>query len=101
MKTTLSENIQMLAEDQAAFCKVIGNPQRVMILWLLMEKEMTTNEIALAIGASQQSTTRHLNILEFNKLVKSRREERNTFYRIADNEQTQSCLLFKTRPKLY
>jgi DNA-binding transcriptional ArsR family regulator len=99
MRPELFEVLQLLAERQAGFFKALGSPQRVLILWLLTGSEMTLSEIALTIRASQQSTSRHLNILDFNKLVESRREHENVYYRIADNRQIQNCLILKNKPQ--
>jgi DNA-binding transcriptional ArsR family regulator len=93
------EEIQLNAERQAGYCRALGSPERVLILWLLMEKEMTINEIALTIKASHPSTIRHLNILGFNKLVESRQVHQSVIYRLADNEQTQECLVLKNKPQ--
>jgi DNA-binding transcriptional ArsR family regulator len=97
-RTKLFEAIQLQAERQAGLCRALGNPDRVLILWLLMEKEMTVNEIALAISASQPSISRHLNILMFNKLVEARQYRQNVFYHLADTEQSQRCLILKNKP---
>lgn len=99
MQSELFEEIQLNAERQAGYCRALGNPERVLILWLLVEKEMTSSEIALTIKASPQSTARHLNILSFNKLVESRRDHQDVFYHIPDNEQTQKCLILQNKPK--
>lgn len=99
MKPDVFEEIELQAERQAGFFRALGSPQRVLILWFLMEKEMTLNEIALTIRASHQSTTRHLNILGFNKLVESRQDHHGVFYRIANNKQTQGCLALKNKPQ--
>jgi ArsR family transcriptional regulator, virulence genes transcriptional regulator len=99
MKPDLSPEIQELAERQAALCRVFGNPQRVLILWLLAERERTVTEIALAIGASMQSTSQHLRIMEFRNIVESRREHHNIYYHIANNELLQDCLILANRPK--
>jgi DNA-binding transcriptional ArsR family regulator len=99
MKSDAFDEIELQAERQAGFFKALGSPQRVLILWLLMEREMTLSEIASAIRASQQSTSRHLNILDFNKLVESRRERESVFYRITDNRQIQNYLILKNKPQ--
>jgi DNA-binding transcriptional ArsR family regulator len=99
MKTYLPEEVKMSAEHQAAFFRVLGNAQRVMILWLIVERPRTINEIALAIGASQVSTGHHLRILEFNQLVEIQRECNSVYYHLADNEITRTCLVFKSKPK--
>lgn len=99
MKSDIPNEIQLLAEYQASFCRVLGNPQRIMILWLLAEKERTVSEIALAIGASLQNTSQHLRIMGFNNLVEFRREHHNIYYHLAENDLTKNCLVFTNRPK--
>jgi predicted transcriptional regulator len=99
MKPDLSPEIQELAERQASLCRIFGNPQRVLILWLLAERERTVTEIALAIGASLQSTSQHLHIMSFSNLVEPRREHHNIYYHIADNELLKNCPVLVNRPK--
>jgi DNA-binding transcriptional ArsR family regulator len=99
MESHLPPEIHELAERQVTLCRIFGNPQRVLILWLLAEKERTVTEIALAIGASLQSTSQHLRIMGFNNLVVSRREHHNIYYHLADNELLKNCMLFKNRPQ--
>jgi DNA-binding transcriptional ArsR family regulator len=99
MKPDLCEEIQASAERQASFFLVLGNPQRVLVLWLLSEKERALTEIVLAIGASSASALHHLRILEFSHLVEVRREQNLVYYHIAENEKTRNCLVFRNRPK--
>ena len=99
MRLSLSEEIQELAERQAAHCRVMGNPQRILILWLLAERERTVTEIALGIGASLQSTSHHLRILEFSSMVKTRREHHNIYYHLIDNELVKRCPVVTNSPK--
>jgi DNA-binding transcriptional ArsR family regulator len=95
----LSPEIQLLAERQAAHCRVMGNPQRIMILWMLVEGERSVTEISLAIGASLQSTSHHLRILEFSGMVKNRRDRHNIFYHLIDNELVKHCPALVNSPK--
>ena len=91
MKPTFSHEIQNFAERQAAHCRVMGNSQRILIMWLLEYGEQTVSEIAEAIGASLQSTSHHLRILEFSNMVRTRRERHNVYYHIIDNEIVKHC----------
>jgi len=99
MKSTLSPEIQELAERQAALYKVFSSAQRVLILWFLVEKERTVSEIAEAIGASLPSASQHLHLMELSNILDSRREHQNIYYRIADNELLRNCLILANRPK--
>ena len=98
MKPNLSEEIQSFAERQASFFRVLGNPQRVLVLWLLREKERTLDEITLAIGLSSTNVLRHLHVLEFSHLVESRRGQGYVYYHITDNEDIRNCLIFRNMP---
>lgn len=100
MLPNLPPEIQQQAEHQAAHCRVMGNPQRIMILWFLSERERTVTEIALAIGASLQSTSHHLRILEFSNMVKTRREHHNVFYHLINNEIVKRCPVLINCPKV-
>ena len=99
MKPGLPVEIQELAERQAMLCKVFSSAQRVLILWFLAEKEKTVSEIAEAIGASLPSASQHLHLMELSNILESRRERQNIYYRIADNELLQNCLVLANRPK--
>ena len=96
----ISPEIQQQAERQASHCRVMGNPQRIMILWLLAQGERTVTEIAEAIGASLQSTSHHLRILEFSDMVRTRREHHNVFYHLLDNETVKNCPALSNSPKI-
>jgi len=94
----LSLDIQQQAERQAAHCRVLSNPQRILILWLLAEKERNVTELATAIGASLPATSHHLRILEFGQLVRNRREHQNIFYSLAGNEEIKHCPVLLNSP---
>ncbi len=99
MKPILSAEIQNLAEDYARLGKVFSNPQRILILWFLADKEKTVSEIAEAIRASKPRTSQHLLLMRRNNILESRRERKHIYYRIADNELLQSWPAFVDRPE--
>jgi DNA-binding transcriptional ArsR family regulator len=99
MEPGLSAEVQVLAQRQAALCKVFGSVQRVLILWFLAEKERTVSEIATAIGASLPCTSQHLHLMELNDILESRREKQNIYYRLAENDLLKSCLVLANMPK--
>jgi DNA-binding transcriptional ArsR family regulator len=100
MQPSLPPEIQQQAERQASHCRVMGNPQRILILWFLAEGERTVTEIAEAIGASLPSTSHHLRILEFSNMVRTRRERHNIFYHLIDNELVRNCSALNNGPKI-
>ena len=58
------EETLALAESQAEICGVFGNTNRVLILWVLGELEMSVGEIASAIDCSLQNTSQHLRLMK-------------------------------------
>lgn len=99
MNHILSPSIQESAKHQAMLCKVFSSAQRVLILWLLAEREQTVTEIAQAIGASLQSTSQHLRLMELNGIVVWRREHHNIYYHIAETDLLKNCLVLDNKPK--
>jgi DNA-binding transcriptional ArsR family regulator len=100
MEPGFSEETQLLAQRQAALCKVFSSSQRVLILWFLVDQERTVTEIAEALGASLPSTSQHLHLMELNTILESRRERQNIFYRLADNDLLKNCLVLANMPKI-
>jgi DNA-binding transcriptional ArsR family regulator len=78
--------------------KVFSNPNRVLILWLLMDTEKTVSEIARAIGASKPRTSQHLLLMKHGNILESHREQKNIYYRILDNSVLQDYPLLTKRP---
>lgn len=98
MVQTISKSIKMRAENQAENCRVMGNAQRVMILWLLMEKRRTAGEIADMLEASLASVHHHLRILAFHDLIEIGEEESSYYYSIKDTEFTRNCPALGNKP---
>jgi len=99
MEPGVSAEVQALAQRQAALYKVFSSAQRVLILWLLAEKERTVSEVAAALGASLPSTSQHLHLMELNSILESRREKQNIYYRLAENDLLKSCPVLANMPR--
>lgn len=84
---------KMLAEQQAAVCRIFANPTRILILWAVAEDEKSVSEIAAAVGASLQNTSQHLRLMKERGILKSRREAQTIYYRVGPNEYTEKCQL--------
>jgi DNA-binding transcriptional ArsR family regulator len=57
-----------------------------LILCLLTEKEMSVSELEEIIGLSQAAVSQQLARLRLERLVSTRREGRQIYYRIVDKE---------------
>ncbi len=89
---------QELAVKQAAVCALFGNAKRILILWALLEQEMTVSDIASAIEASLQSTSQYLRLMEDRGVLLSRREGQNIYYRLANHDLLEGCRLLYQVP---
>lgn len=74
-----------LLYDLADLFKVFSDTTRIKILYALMNAELSVNEIADKLGASQSAVSHQLRILKQAHLVKFRRDGRNIHYSLADD----------------
>ncbi len=65
--------------------KVFGDATRIKILWALFDTEICVLDLAGKIGMSQSAISHQLRVLKQARLVKSRREGKNTFYSLDDD----------------
>ncbi len=100
MKPSLPEAAISKAEQQSALFRVFGNPQRLLILWLLEEQERTLNEITQALGLTQISAYHHLRILEFHRFIRARQEKGMVYYELVDRESLLNCRIFANKPEV-
>jgi len=69
----------------ARFFSGLDDPTRVLILDLLLSGEKTVSELVAAIGSPQGRVSTHLGCLRHCGYVKTRREGRHVYYRLADD----------------
>lgn len=74
---------EMLTEISDVF-KVFGDSTRIRILWVLFDAEVCVFEIAEKLGMTQSAISHQLRVLKHARLVKARREGKNTFYSLDD-----------------
>jgi DNA-binding transcriptional ArsR family regulator len=68
----------------ARFFSGLDDPTRVLILELLLDGEKTVSELVASIGSPQGRVSTHLGCLRHCGYVRTRREGRNVYYRLAD-----------------
>lgn len=87
----MDPNREFLAKDQANFCHILGNTQRVLIVWILGNQQLSVGEIAEEIGASLQNTSQHLRLMKDRGILDSNKEGRKVYYWIVDNQHSKQC----------
>lgn len=65
----------------------LGDGSRLRILWLLCHCEECVTNIAAALNMSKPAVSHHLRILKDNKLIESRREGKEVYYKISNTNQ--------------
>ncbi len=79
--------------DCVAFCRAMGDETRQEILRLLQQKgEMCVSDIVKAFKKSSQPTiSHHLKILKQERLVDSRREGKEIYYSLNEDNVAECC----------
>ncbi|GGA67349.1 hypothetical protein GCM10011521_01790 [Arenimonas soli] len=79
-----AELMESASEAAAELLKAMANPQRLRVLCLLVEREMSVGEINALVPLSQSALSQHLAVLREKNLVATRREAQTVFYSVAD-----------------
>ncbi|HIQ00263.1 TPA: transcriptional regulator [Candidatus Bipolaricaulota bacterium] len=72
--------VELLAET----FRVLSDPTRVRILYLLSRAELCVHDLAQLLGISQPAASHHLRILRMQGLVRTRREGKSIYYALDD-----------------
>jgi DNA-binding transcriptional ArsR family regulator len=82
----------MPTDDQVAFAtdsfRMLADPTRVKILWVLLHGESSVAHLADLVGANPTAVSQHLAKLRLAKLVRVRREGTCAFYSANDEHVT-------------
>ena len=71
-------------------CSALGDPTRILILYLLSERGMFVNEISDALEMPQSSASRHLRVLRERNLVATERQGTAVLYSLQDRRIIQA-----------
>jgi DNA-binding transcriptional ArsR family regulator len=73
-----------LGTASARFFRVLGDPTRLAVLGLLLDRPRTVSELVDALGVRQSKVSNHLACLRWCRFVEGEREGRQVTYRVAD-----------------
>ena len=80
---------RQLPEDQVDLAveifRMLADGTRIRILWALIGREMAVNDLAAEVGKLPAAVSQHLAKLRMTRLVQTRREGTQVFYRV-ENE---------------
>ena len=73
-----------LAEDMATIFKTLGDPNRLRIVSLLATHELCVDDVASLLDMTPSAVSHQLRTLRQMRLVSSRKEGRQVFYKLQD-----------------
>ena len=68
---------------------MLSDTTRVRLLWALIDQELAVNELADRLGKPAPSVSQHLAKLRMARLVRTRREGTQVFYRLENEHVAQ------------
>ncbi len=84
-------DVQRLEAGAATF-KMLADPTRLHILWLLTQGPADVGTLVAATGASRTAVSQHLAKLRLSGLVATRKDARNVVYSIIDGHLARLVL---------
>lgn len=78
------QQMQAQAGDAEVFLKLLANRNRLMVLCVLLEQELSVGQLNEKVPLSQSSLSQHLSALRKAGLVSTRREAQTIYYQVAD-----------------
>lgn len=78
--------MQAAAARACGLLKVLGNPDRLLLLCQLSQGEFCVSELEAALGIQQPTLSQQLGVLRDEQLVTTRREGKQIYYSIASRE---------------
>ena len=73
------------AELAAEVFRMLADSTRVRLLWAMLDNELPVNELADLVGKPAPSVSQHLAKLRMARLVRTRREGTQVFYRVEND----------------
>lgn len=68
---------------------MLSDATRVQLLWALADRELSVNDLAARVGKPGPSVSQHLAKLRMARLVRTRREGTQVFYRLENDHVRQ------------
>lgn len=87
MPRSVTLNPQLLraaAGEAVAALKVLGNPERLLLLCQMSQGELSVSELEESLGIRQPTLSQQLGVLRREGMVQTRRDGKKVFYSVAD-----------------
>ncbi len=85
--TAITEEMKKNSSQAAQFLKTLSNEQRLLILCILHDNELSVSELnELLPQLSQSALSQHLSILRKEHLVSTRKKSQTIYYKLSSHE---------------
>lgn len=78
-------------EMMAMRFRALADPNRLRLVILLMQREITVGDLAQRTGLDQPNISRHLAVLRRNGIVSRRSEGKRAYYRVSEPTVVDLC----------
>lgn len=92
------DRLRQAAGEATRLLRVLGNPDRLLLLCRLSQGELCVGELENETGIRQPTLSQQLTVLRDEQLVATRRDGRQIFYRI---EAPEAVAVMDTLYRLY
>ena len=82
---------EKMFQMHAEVCKSMANPTRLKIMNLLREGEKGVEELLERLKLPKANLSQHLSVLRQRKIVSTRREGLNIYYKVANPKMIKAC----------
>src|SRR6266702_39025 len=80
------ERMARNAQDAAEFLKALAHESRLLMLCILSEGEKSVGDLEMVLSQRQSTVSQQLARLRLDGLVTTRREGKNVYYRLANDD---------------
>jgi ArsR family transcriptional regulator len=86
---------EKIFQMHAEVCKSMASPTRLKIINLLREGEKSVEELRKKLKLPKANLSQHLSILRQRRIVATRKEARNVYYRCANPKMLKACEILR------
>ncbi len=79
----------------AELLRALASPKRLEVIHLLRDQELSVNEMQEMLGLTQANLSQHLMVLREVKVVKTRREGKQIYYKLTDKKFVKASDLIR------
>jgi len=91
LNATMKQLPDQVLERVADYFKVLSEPTRLKLLYLLQEKELSVGDLVSATDTSQANVSKHLKVMLNAAIVNRRPHGTSALYSIADETAFKLC----------